>query len=128
MSRIHLPVRATFTCPVCGKVVTLYCRRDEWGYWYNDTASQIEKRMTYLCSGPCAKAYEDRRMAEVAARIAKTLTYQAIQLVKREGITYAAAGKRLGLEGSNIATMCDTFQDHHFKVLEWMERTGYAAE
>ena len=119
---IHLPVRPTFDCPVCGKTVVMYCRRSEWGYWYNDTTSQIEKRMTYLCSGECAKKFEEMKIRKRAEEIAKTKTYAVLKLVDSEGITYKEAAQRIGISSNSVKNWCENMRNFCFREIEWLEK------
>lgn len=113
------------TCPVCGKRFIRMCRRNEWGYWYNDSQSGHTARLILLCSGECSKKYAEMRFMRDVKKVAQTKTYQAYRMVMTLGLSVAEAAKRVGIT-SYDSTM-RLMQMNHWRELEWLEAHGWEA-
>lgn len=68
------------TCPVCGKTFILRCRPDEWGYWYNNSDSQLESKLTLFCSGPCSRAYARQKLEDEIRRVRKMRGWRVYEM------------------------------------------------
>ena len=108
-------------CPVCGKKWIRRCRRDEWGYWYNNSKMQTESYLTLLCSGECSKAYAEQQLRKSALRIAKTKTYKAL-LMYRDGMSLSNVARFLGINADHMGSMIIQMQDINWKEIEWLDR------
>ena len=108
-------------CPVCGKTWTRYCRRDEWGYWYNNSIMQIESKLTLFCSGECAKKFADDKMRKTALRIVGTKAFRARQLY-RAGMSVTEVGRALGVSASTVSCLIRTLENVHFTEVKWLDR------
>ena len=114
---IHLPPREHFKCPVCGKTVTLYCRRGEWGYWY-----EVSRGPTLLCSSECVKAFADRDLAKRVARVKRTAAYRQ-WIMRGQGMSDSQIAKAMKLRTvSNISTNILNLEAQYWQELAWIER------
>lgn len=107
----------TETCPVCGTKWERYCRRREWGYYYNASESQIESYLTLLCSAECSKRYAEMRMAKRAEKTLRTRSAQVLRLIEKEGATRAEALAAVGIKDwGNV----ERYADEMWKELDWL--------
>ena len=104
------------TCPVCGKTWTRYCRREEWGYWYNSSESQIESWLTLLCSAECSKRYAEQRFMEDVRKVAATRFAQEIRLTEA-GMPREDAIHAVGLRSDSGIKQ---FADFNWRELDWL--------
>jgi hypothetical protein len=105
------------TCPVCGKTWTRFCRKREWGYWYNDSPSQHTSKLILLCSSPCAKKYAEMKAMERVKEFLKTRTAQAIRLIETEHLSQHQAVKRAGLANNGSVSWS---YDCYWREIEWL--------
>ena len=105
------------TCPVCGKKWIRMCRRREWGYWYNNSESQLTSQLTLLCSSECSRKYAEDRLLKEVRKTMESRCAQAIRLVETEKLTYIEAARRVGLKTSHGI---DAFKALRWRELDWL--------
>lgn len=113
------------TCPVCGKRFMRRCRRSEWGYWYNNSPSQLIANLTLLCSAECAKKFAEMRFFEHMRRFLSTKTSEAIRLMEMEHLSQYQAVKRAGL--SNNGSL-EWSYDLYWKEIEYLKQHDWKIE
>lgn len=113
---VHKNLYPTETCPVCGKKWTRYCRRNEWGYYYNASESQIDSYLTLLCSPECSKKYAEMRMLEKVRKVARSRSAQALKLID-QGVPYADAMKAVGMHPTYSLSV---YEDVMWQEIEWL--------
>ena len=109
------------TCPVCGRKWTRYCRRDEWGYWYNNSIMQIESKLTLLCSGECARKFADEKLRKTALRLAGTKAFRARQMY-RGGMSVSDIGRAIGVAASTVSALISNLENMHYQECKWLDR------
>jgi len=109
------------TCPVCGTKWTRYCRRSEWGYYYNASESQIESYLTLLCSAECSREYARRRFLAKVRKVAGTKSATAIRL-RDEGMSTPEALKAAGL---NANYSLRVYEDEMWQELDWLREHNW---
>lgn len=110
-------------CPVCGKVWTMRCRRDEWGFWYNSSIDQLEGHLTLLCSAECSKAYALQRLIADARDLMKTTAYQVMKLYKA-GMSATQISKKLGVAESTVTCSLVRVRDFHWREWDYIQKHG----
>lgn len=105
------------TCPVCGRKWTRYCRRSEWGYYYNASESQIESYLTLLCSAECSRKYAEAQLMKDVRKFISSKSGQAIKLIMC-GMPTDDALKATGL---NNGTGLTAMKEYHWKEIEWLK-------
>lgn len=105
------------TCPVCGKKFLRRCRRDEWGYWYNASDSQLSGLLVLLCSDQCSRKYAEMRLLRDVRRVAGTKCAQAIRL-HDGGMLAEEAARVVGLSSGSGSLYA--YETTNWKELEWL--------
>lgn len=108
-------------CPVCGKKWIRRCRRNEWGYWYNASESQIESYLTLLCSSECSRKYAEMRFLVKVRKVAGTKSAAAIRL-RDEGMSTPEALKAAGL---NANYSLSVYEDEMWQELDWLRKHNW---
>lgn len=109
------------TCPICGKKWILRCRRDQWGYWYNNSFSQDDRHLVLFCSGECSRAYADSKIRKTALRLVGTKAFKARQLYKA-GMCIADIARALHSAPGSISHMITVIEDLHYQEMRYLDR------
>ena len=114
---IHLPKRPSFNCPVCGKTVLMYCRKDDWGYGYeNQLGGHV-----LLCSRPCMDAYAKQDFEKRVERVKKTKAFKA-WLMHKQGVPCYRIAKIVGGNPSWVSTSINVLENIYWRELEWIAK------
>lgn len=108
-------------CPVCGKKWIRRCRRNEWGYYYDNSFSNQGTALTLLCSGPCSRQYAEMRLKKSALKFARTKAWRFLQLY-RSGLSKSEIARREGMLQESVYTLIEDAETLHFKEIEWLDQ------
>lgn len=109
------PKLGRFQCPVCGTLVDLRCRWDEWGCYYR----RDDKHKVMCCSQPCVKEYARQDLARRAEELRKSKGYQFHRYC-RMGMTCQEAARAAGVKCGGWSL--SAFGDLHWQEIEYLDR------
>lgn len=110
-------INSAFTCPVCGKRVSLAyrCAWDDWGCYYRED----ENHKIMLCSQPCVKQYAQEELRQRAEKLKGTTSYEIHRLRKR-GMSLIDAAHAVGVR---TGFSMGHFEDKNWKELAYLDAT-----
>jgi hypothetical protein len=110
-------------CPVCGAKFRIYCEPNEWGFWYNDSDSQLESKLTLFCSDGCSRAYAKQKLEDEMRAVRNLRAYAAYRMYTFDGLTTGEIKERLGFgKGTALVSMINQLLVNHGSAVEALDR------